>query len=76
MWVLYSSQTAIVVNIILAIFLMLFFKNGLEIYNSLAVKDEEAVSGKFTNFAQYENMNELDNNNIALGGGNLDKISG
>jgi hypothetical protein len=76
MWVLYSSQTAIVVNIILAIFLILFFKNGMEIYNSLAVKDEEAVSGKFTNFAQYENMNELDNNNIAMGGGNLDRLSG
>lgn len=33
------------------VFLVLFVRNGLEIYNKLHVTDEEAVTGKFSNFA-------------------------
>ena len=75
MWVLYSTTTAIVVNIILLIFLFLFIANGYEIYNSLAVGDNEAVSGKFANFANYEGMDDLDVNGAARQGGGLDKMS-
>ena len=62
MWTLYSKPVALVINIILAIFLLLFIKNGKDIYDKLAVSDSEAVSGKFTNFAQYEGMEDLDKN--------------
>ena len=60
MWTLYSKPVAIVINIILGIFLLLFIVNGKDIYDKLAVSDQEAVSGKFTNFAQYEGMEDLD----------------
>ena len=60
MWTLYSKQVAIIINVILGIFLIAFIKNGQDIYNKLAVSDQEAVSGKFTNFAQYEGMQDLD----------------
>ena len=45
MWVLYSSRVAIVVNIVLLVFLLIFVVNGCEIYNKLHVSDAEAVSG-------------------------------
>ena len=60
MWTLYSKPVAFVINIILGIFLFLFIWNGKDIYDKLAVSDTEAVSGKFTNFAQYEGMQDLD----------------
>ena len=60
MWTMYSKPVAITINVILGIFLVLFIKNGQDIYDKLAVSDTEAVSGKFTNFAQYEDMQELD----------------
>ena len=60
MWVLYSKTVAIIINCILAVFLLVFIHNGFEIYNALNVSDEDAISGKFTNFAQYEGMNDLD----------------
>lgn len=60
MWTMYSKPVAIAINIILAIFLVLFVLNGKDIYDKLAVSEIEAVSGKFTNFAQYEDMEELD----------------
>ena len=56
MWTMYSKPVAITINVILGIFLVLFIKNGQDIYEKLAVSDNEAVSGKFTNFAQYEDM--------------------
>ena len=64
MWVLYSRGVAIVINVILGAFLLMFIKQGLEIYNELHVKDEEAVTGKFNNFAQYDGMNDLDGDNV------------
>ncbi len=60
MWTLYSKKVAFIINIILGIFLILFIWNGKDIYDSLAVSEQEAVSGKFTNFAQYEGMEDLD----------------
>ena len=50
MWICYRWQVALVINLILAIFLYLFVKNGLAIYNDLYVPDESAISGKFENF--------------------------
>ena len=47
MWVLYTSWVALVVNIVLAIFLIMFIVNGLDIYQKLHVKEDEAVSSKF-----------------------------
>ena len=47
MWVLYSSEVAIFINIILGIFLAVFVKNGYEIYDKLHVRDDEAVTGQF-----------------------------
>jgi len=60
MWVLYERQVAIVINVILGIFLILFIKNGHEIYSALHVKDDEAVTGKFTNFNKFDQIDDLD----------------
>jgi len=60
MWTMYSTTVAFVINIILGIFLALFVWNGKDIYEQLAISDADAVSGKFTNFAQYEGMQDLD----------------
>ena len=74
MWVMYSRQAAIIINIILLLFLLLFIKNGREIYNDLAVSDNEAVTGKFSSFKHYEGLEELDKNDKVLAGGNIDKM--
>ena len=47
MWIFYSKMTAMVINGVLAIFLLLFIKNGQEIIAELHVREDEAVSGKF-----------------------------
>ena len=47
MWTLYSRTVAIFINCILLVFLLVFIKNGQEIYENLHVKDEDAVTGKF-----------------------------
>lgn len=59
MWTLYSRTVAIFINCILLIFLLVFIKNGQEIYEKLHVRDEDAVTGKFQNFAdaQYGDLN-------------------
>lgn len=54
MWTLYSTQTAIVINVILLVFLFLFIYNGYEIYTQLHVSDQEAVQGRFSNFGQEQ----------------------
>lgn len=54
MWTLYSTFTAIVINIILLVFLALFIYNGFEIYSQLHVSDQEAVQGRFSNFGQEQ----------------------
>ena len=64
------------INVILMIFLIMFIRNGTEIYNSLAVGDNEAVTGKFTNFTNYEVLEELDKNEKVMQGGNIDRMSG
>jgi hypothetical protein len=45
MWLYYPVKVAILINIILLAFLVVFVKNGYEIYQKLHVKDEEAVTG-------------------------------
>ena len=59
MWVLYSKSVAIITNLILAGFMLLFICNGLEIYDRLVIKGE-AATGKFSTFAHYESMGALD----------------
>ena len=53
MWVLYTREVALMVNVVLMIFLVAFVVNGLEIVNKLYIKEDEAVSGKFKDFGQY-----------------------
>ena len=64
MWVLYDRKVAIFVNFILAIFLIAFIKNGYDIYDNLVVDDKEAVTGVFSNFEQYEGLDDLGGNNV------------
>ena len=47
MWVLYSKLVAGIINGILLIFLIIFVKNGRDIYDKLHVVDEDAVTGQF-----------------------------
>jgi hypothetical protein len=47
MWLLYTPHVALVVNIVLGVFLILFIMNGYDIISKLYVRDDEAVSGKF-----------------------------
>ncbi len=62
MWLYYPVKVAFFINLILLAFLVVFIKNGYEIYDKLHVKDDEAISGQFKDFAQYENMYDLDSN--------------
>ena len=45
MWTLYSTTVALCINIVLLVFLILFIKNGYEIYEKLHVSDDDAVTG-------------------------------
>jgi len=47
MWILYSKIVAVIINIILAIFLFAFVKNGVELIGLLYVSDEDATSNSF-----------------------------
>lgn len=47
MWMIYSAPIAIVVNIVLLIFLVVFVVNGLDIVQKLHINEDDAVSGKF-----------------------------
>lgn len=47
MWVLYSTHVAIVVNVVLLIFLIVFAINGYDIYKKLHLNESEAISGRF-----------------------------
>ena len=60
MWVLYSTQVALVVNCVLLAFLIAFIANGLDILSKLHVSEDDAVSGKFQDFSKYQIMNDLD----------------
>ena len=54
MWVLYKPTVAIVVTVVLAIFLILFIVNGVDIFNKLHLSDDQAVSSKFQDFSKYQ----------------------
>jgi len=56
MWIYYSKTVALIINIILGIFLIAFISNGLDIIKKLYVNDDDAVSGKFNDFGQYEDF--------------------
>ena len=45
MWLYYPVKVAIIINIVLGVFLVVFVYNGYEIYNKLYVKDDDAVTG-------------------------------
>jgi len=45
MWLYYPFKVALIINIILLIFLIVFVKNGYEIFEKLYVKEDEAVTG-------------------------------
>lgn len=45
MWLYYPTKVAVIINIILGAFLIVFIKNGWEIFDKLYVKEEEAVTG-------------------------------
>lgn len=60
MWLYYPFKVAIVINGILLVFLIIFVKNGWEIFDKLYVKEGDAVTGEFKDFNQYENMHDLD----------------
>ena len=60
MWVLYTTRVAAVVNVVLLIFLIVFAVNGYDIYRKLHISEDQAVSGKFADFSQYQRMNDLD----------------
>ena len=64
MWLYYPMKVAIIINIVLAVFLAVFVKNGYEIYNKLYVKEEDAVTGQFKDFTAYENIHDLDQNKM------------
>lgn len=53
MWCLYTTQVALVVNMVLLVFLIIFIINGLDIVNKLHLTENEAVSGKFQDFSKY-----------------------
>ena len=63
MWVLYSKTVALITNVILGGFMILFIRNGVDIYNQLMISDEEAASGKFSKFDHFESMGDLDRGN-------------
>ena len=51
MWLYYPVKVALLINLILLAFLVVFIKNGWEIFNKLHVKDDDAVTGPFRDFA-------------------------
>lgn len=53
MWMLYTPEVAIAVNIVLGIFFAAFILNGADIFTKLYISEEQAVSSQFQNFASY-----------------------
>jgi hypothetical protein len=45
MWMLYPVKVAIFINVILGVFLLVFIKNGIEIFNKLHVTHDDATTG-------------------------------
>ena len=50
---------ALCINVVLGVFLVIFIKNGMEIYEKLHVSDEDSVTGKFTNFGDAQELGDL-----------------
>jgi hypothetical protein len=63
MWIYYRFITALVINIILGAFLLLFVRNGLDIVGQLYVDENEAVSGRFMSFADNIIGGDIDRRN-------------
>ena len=61
MWIYYRFIVALIVNIILGIFLVMFVQNGREIYGKLYVDESTAVTGKFKSFK--DNIVDIDGGN-------------
>jgi hypothetical protein len=59
MWIYYRFLVALVVNIILLAFLMLFIRNGYEVISELYINEADAVTGKFKNLKEG-NMFDID----------------
>ncbi len=51
------------------VFLVIFIKNGMDIFSKLYVKEDDAVTGQFKDFSAYENMYDLDQNKRGSPGG-------
>ena len=60
MWVLYSTFVALVVNMVLLVFLVIFIINGLDIVGKLYIDESEAISGQFQDFTMYQRMGDMD----------------
>ena len=60
MWIYYRFIVALVINVILGAFLLLFVRNGLDIVTQLHVDEAEAVTGKFKNFGDNLVSGDLD----------------
>lgn len=62
MWIYYRFVVALIINLILGSFLLLFVRNGLDIVGQLHVREDEAVSGKFESL-KVVSRGDIDNNN-------------
>lgn len=60
MWIYYRFLVALVINVILGAFLLLFVRNGLDIVTQLHVDEAEAVTGKFKNLGDNLVSGDLD----------------
>jgi hypothetical protein len=58
MWIYYRFIVALVINVILGAFLLLFVRNGIDIVSQLHVEEGSAVSGKFATLEG--NVGDLD----------------
>eukprot|EP00826_Nyctotherus_ovalis_P047997 TRINITY_DN5612_c0_g2_i1.p2 TRINITY_DN5612_c0_g2~~TRINITY_DN5612_c0_g2_i1.p2 ORF type:complete len:154 (+),score=46.18 TRINITY_DN5612_c0_g2_i1:424-885(+) len=64
-WIYYPGIIAVIVNVVLVYCLVMFGRNGVQIWKKLYVTDVEAVTGQFTDFSAYEQMPDLDRVNRA-----------
>ncbi len=59
-WIYYPGIIALVVNLVLLVFLVMFIMSGADILKKLYVPDLVAVTGQFADFSTYEQMPDLD----------------
>ena len=60
MWIYYRFLVALVINVILGAFLLLFIRNGYDIVSQLYIAENDAVSAKFLSFADNIVGRDLD----------------